>query len=249
MLPLAPGLDSIGVLARGVADVVAADAALRGVAATAVAARRFRAVVPDGELVEDCEPEVAAAFRSALSALERAGVEVEHRHLPVLAEAQELMDRHGTLAVAEAHRRYGHLLDHPADVDPLVLRRLRAYAPEGVETVRAARDPLRGRLAADLDGAVLVCPTVRLPAPPVAPLRADLDVMEAVNRRVLRTTMLLSYLDCPGVALPHGALDHGDLLGSVLLSLPQGEDDRLLAVAAAIEPVVCASPAKSGSTG
>ncbi|WP_291413701.1 amidase family protein [Actinophytocola sp.] len=238
MLALSPSFDCVGVFARDMAHVVAADAALRGVPARPVAAEPFRAVVPAGELVEDCAPEIAATFRSALSTLEKSGVDVERRPLPALIEAQGLMDRHGVLAVAEAVRRYGHLLDRPDGIDPLVLRRLSRYDPAGEPVLRAALGPLRRRLAGELAGAVLLCPTVRDPAPPVAPLLADLDRMESVNRRVLRTTMLLSYLGLPGVALPHGALPHAGLRGSVLLSVPDGGDDRLLAVAAAVAPLL-----------
>jgi aspartyl-tRNA(Asn)/glutamyl-tRNA(Gln) amidotransferase subunit A len=234
MLPLSPSFDCVGVFARDLATVVAADAALRGVPARAVATGPVRLVVPAGELVEDCAPEIAAAFDAALVLLELSGVDIERRVLPSLVEAQELMDRHGALAVAEAFQQYGHLLDRPDGVDPLVLRRLSRYDPGGEPVLRAAQAPLRRRLTADLAGAVLLCPTVRDPAPPVAPLLADLDLMEATNRRVLRTTMLLSYLGLPGVALPHGHLPHAGLRGSVLLSVPSGEDDRLLATATAV---------------
>lgn len=233
MLPLAPSLDTIGVFAREVAGVVWADFALRGVAAQARAVAPFRVVVPSGELEDDCDPAVLAAFRGTLSTLARSGVDVEERSLPALAAAQELLDRHGTLAVAEAYRQHGHLLADPGAVDPLVLRRLARFDAAGAAVVRAACGRLRARLTDELAGAVLVCPTVRLPAPEVAPLLADLDVMESVNARVLRSTMLLSYFGLPGVALPHGDLP-GGLRGSVLLSAPAGEDDRLLAVADAV---------------
>lgn len=242
MLALSPTFDCVGVFARDLAHVVAADAALRGVPARPVATASLRVIVPDGELVEDCAPEIAAAFGSALSTMERSGVAVERRPVPALAEAQQLMDRHGVLAVAEAVRRYGHLLEHPGEVDPLVLRRLDRYDPAGEPVLRAALGPLRRRLTGELAGAVLVCPTVRDPAPPVAPLLADLDLMESVNRRALRTTMLLSYLGMPGVALPHGALPHAGphagLRASVLLSVPDGQDDRVLAAATAVAPML-----------
>lgn len=234
MLPLSPSLDTIGVFARDVAGVVAADAWLRAVP-VARPEVRFRCVVPTGELVDDCDPDVARVFGDTLSSLEQAGVDIERRSLPSLVEAQELMDRHGTVAVAEAHRLHGHLLADPGDVDPLVLRRLARFDPAGEPVVRAAWAGLRAALVEELAGAVLLCPTVRDPAPPVAPLLADLDVREAANHRALRTTMLLSYFGLPGVALPHGTLP-GGLRGSVLLSTPAGDDDRLLAVAAAVWP-------------
>jgi aspartyl-tRNA(Asn)/glutamyl-tRNA(Gln) amidotransferase subunit A len=230
MLALAPSFDSVGFFARDLATVAAVDAVLRGAPAPG-AGGPFRVVVPAGELVEDCAPEVAAAFADTLSTVERLGVGVERRVVPVLVEAQELIDRNGALAVAEAFALHGHLIDAPDGVDPLVLRRLGRYDPVGEPVLRAAMTPLRQRLTEELGGAILLCPTVRDPAPPVAPLLADLDLMEATNRRTLRTTTLLSYLGMPGVALPHGRLGHGGLLGSALLSVPDGEDDRLLAAA------------------
>jgi aspartyl-tRNA(Asn)/glutamyl-tRNA(Gln) amidotransferase subunit A len=119
----------------------------------------------------------------------------------------------------------------------LVLRRLADFDAAGEPVVRAAQAGLRAQLVDELAGAVLLCPTVRDPAPEVAPLLADLDVMATANRRALRTTMLLSYFGLPGVALPHGSLPSG-LRGSVLLSTPSGDDDRLLAVATAIWPLL-----------
>jgi aspartyl-tRNA(Asn)/glutamyl-tRNA(Gln) amidotransferase subunit A len=233
MLPLAPSLDTIGVFTHDVADAVRADAWLRGAAVTLSSVVPFRCVVPVGELVDDCDPAVDAAFRDTLSVVEESGVDVEHRRLPALVEAQELMDRHGALNVAEAHHRYGHLLTDPGDVDPLVLRRLARFDAAGEPLVRGARDRLRAQLADELAGAVLLCPTVRDPAPPVAPLLADLDLMESANRRALRTTLLLSYFGLPGVALPHGTLP-GGLRGSLLISTPAGDDDRLLTAATAL---------------
>ena len=160
-------------------------------------------------------------------------MDIEHRPLPALVEAQDLMDRHGTLAVAEAYRQHGHFLDDPHDVDPLILTRLADFDAAGEPVVRGAQAGLRTRLTEELDGAFLLCPTVRDLAPPVAPLLADLAVMAAANRRALRTTMLLSYFGLPGVALPHGTLPDG-LRGSVLLSTTPGDDDRLLAAAAEV---------------
>jgi aspartyl-tRNA(Asn)/glutamyl-tRNA(Gln) amidotransferase subunit A len=236
MLPLAPSFDTIGVFSRDVAGAVQADAWLRG-RTVALAEVEFRCVVPTGDLVDDCEPSVRDAFEETVSTLCRAGVVVERRPLSSLDEAQKVMDLHGTLAVAEAYERHGHHLTKPGAIDPLVLRRLGDFDGSGAPVVRAAQAGLRARFVDELAGAVLLCPTVRDPAPPVAPLLADLDLMAAANRRALRTTMLLSYFGLPGVALPHGTLP-GGLRGSGLLSTPPGEDDRLLAVATAVWPIL-----------
>jgi len=230
MLYLAPSFDTIGVFTTTVADAVRADGWLRGTP-TSLPDTEVRFVVPTGELLDDCDPAVLTAFHDAVSTLDK----VEHRRLSALDDAQRLIDEHGALAVAEAYEQHGHVLAEPNDVDPLVLRRLRDVNMAGAPVVRTARAAFTARLTEELDGAILLCPTVRDPAPPVAPLLADLDVMAAANRRVLRTTMLLSYFGLPGVALPHGTLP-GGLRGSVLLSTPAGEDERLLAAATAVWP-------------
>lgn len=233
MLPLAPSLDTIGVFTHDVAAAVQADAWLRGTQPT-LPTTRFRFVVPTGEILDDCDPNIRETFENTLSRLDQP---VERRPLPALVEAQYLMDSHGSLAVAEAYRRHGHFLTEPNDVDPLILRRLADFNGAGEPVVRQARARLKAQLVEELDGAVLLCPTVRDPAPPVAPLLADLDVMATANRRALRTTTLLSYFGLPGVALPHGTLPDG-LRGSILLSTPPGDDDRLLAVATEIWPLL-----------
>ena len=72
MIPLAPTLDSVGVLARQVADVLAIDTVLSGTShVDASAAGPPHVVVPTGELFEDCAPTVAAAFTEAAEEVAR----------------------------------------------------------------------------------------------------------------------------------------------------------------------------------
>jgi aspartyl-tRNA(Asn)/glutamyl-tRNA(Gln) amidotransferase subunit A len=75
---------------------------------------------------------------------------------------------------------------------------------------------------------------VRHTAPEIEPLERDDALFLEVNRRTLRSTMLGSYLDMPGISLPIGPGDGGLPVG-LLLSAPCGQDDRVLAAAAAVE--------------
>lgn len=236
MIPLAPTLDSVGVLARQVADVLAIDTVLSGTShVDASAAGSPHVVVPTGELVEDCAPTVAAAFTEAVRCLTAAGFSVRKRRLASLERAQRLMDDHGTLVVAEAYERYGHLLTEPParGVDPAVLRRLATSEPGGASKTILRRElpALREQVRSELDGALLGFPTVRDPAPVLTPLLADEHSYDAANRRVLRNTMLTSYLGMPGVSLPFGH-------GNVLLSAPAGADTEVLAAAREVEAVL-----------
>ncbi|HYH30317.1 MAG TPA: amidase family protein [Pseudonocardia sp.] len=237
MLALSATLDSVGIIATSVRDVLATDALLT---ATAPAPRPHpppRLVVPEGELVEDCTPDVRREFARSVSLLSEHGVRVETRRVPVLEMAQDLMDRHGTIVEADAHHRYGHLLDtpRPGDVDPGVLRRLRA-ARRDVQPVRRARATLRRRLATELGGALLACPAVRHVPPALAPLLADDALYDRTNRRTLRTTMLLSYLGMPGVTLPVGSRPGRDV--GLLISAPAGRDPDLLRSAGIVEQLL-----------
>jgi len=151
--PLAPTLDSVGPLATSVADAIALDALLRGVAPpAAVAGARddaagagaardlreasgdeigidrggapLRLVVPDGELVDDVEPAVASAFAAALDALAAAGAAIERRPLAALQAVPALFREHGSLVMHEAWRVHRELLDGP-DAERLDPRVLR----------------------------------------------------------------------------------------------------------------------------
>ncbi|MFB9902839.1 amidase family protein [Allokutzneria oryzae] len=224
MHPLSPQLDSVGVLARSMDVITAVDAVLR--TRPVAPATRRRLVVPIGELTEDCAPEICEEFEAVVKTLEQQGFPVVRRRVRALEDTQLLLDEHGPLVLADAYRAHGHLRDSP-HIDPLVARRLSRYEPNSEDPVRQALPELKRRVQSELDGEVLLFPTVRDPAPTVESVTRDLDVAEAVNRRVLRSTMLTSHLDMPGVSL-----------GTVLLSATTHHDDLLLATATEVERCV-----------
>jgi aspartyl-tRNA(Asn)/glutamyl-tRNA(Gln) amidotransferase subunit A len=236
VLALAPSLDSVGPLATSVADLAALDAALRGAPVEPLrAAAAPRLVVPD-ELAE-AEPDVAAAFAGAVAALQDAGAVVERRPLGVLGAVRRAFDEHGSLVAHEAWRVHRALLESPdaERLDRRVLRRLRdgrALPPAGRDALLRERPALQARLAAELDGALALWPTVAHVAPELAPLERDDEHFSRTNLRSLASTMPGSYLDMPGVALPVGS---GLPPASLLVSGPPGADARVLAAALAVE--------------
>ena len=239
VLALSPTLDSVGPLARSVADAVALDAALRGRAPAVGGGAPLQGavlVVASGELVDEAQPGVAARFEEALGALERAGAVVPRRPVGALQEAGRLLDEHGTIVAAEAAAVHADLLAGPdaERIDRRVLRRLRGGQAMTADMLFARRAALQAQLAEELDGAYLAMPTVRHTAPELAPLERDDELFAEVNMRTLRGTMLASYLDMPGVALPIGLAEDG-LPASLLLSAPSGGDDALLELALGAE--------------
>jgi len=252
VLPLAPSLDSVGPLATTVADLIALDAALRGVPAADVPAAGvggLRVLVAEGEPVDEVDPGVAAAFAAAVEALAAAGAHVERRPVAALAEAAALLRTHGLLVAHEAWRTHAALLDSPdaARLDRRVLRRLRdgrALPPGGRTALLEARPRVQAAFERELGGALLLTPASPHVAPYVDALEADDDVFLAANARTLRITMPTSFLDAPGVALPIGPAEAG-LRASLLVSGPAGADDRVLAAALAAEAALrAAAPAR-----
>jgi aspartyl-tRNA(Asn)/glutamyl-tRNA(Gln) amidotransferase subunit A len=226
---LSPTLDSVGLLARSVEDVRLLDRLLVGRDARVPAVRR--AVVPSGEWLDDCTPAVRSSFESAVELLRSGGVDVTVGHVESMTLAQELLDDHGTIVGADAYETYGALLSTSADIEPATARRLarNADVPQAVRPVRSAMGPLRARFAAELAGAVLLCPTVRHEPPRIDDLLDSDEVYDACNASTLRTTMVLSYLGACGVTLPMP----GPM--GVLVSAPDGADDVVLAAAAEME--------------
>ena len=233
---LSPALDSIGLLTPTAADLAFAAAALDPGTGSSCpqAAGPVRLVVPEDEVVTDAAPEVAAWFGDAVEEIAGLdGILIERRRLPVLAEAQELMDRYGTLVAAEAFAGYGRLLDgsSAASLDPAVARRLRSASGvvPTVGPVRSRMCELREQVAVELAGGLLLCPTVRHAPPAVSVVTASADAFDRWNARILRTTMLLSYLGMPGVSVPRG---DGRRRGfGLLVSAPAGHDPTVIRAA------------------
>jgi aspartyl-tRNA(Asn)/glutamyl-tRNA(Gln) amidotransferase subunit A len=243
VFPLSSTLDTVGPIARTVEDCILLDAALRGAAPSVrradIAALRF--VVPDAFFVEECDVAVTAAFEDAVRRLEAAGASVETANVPELAEAARIMTVHGTIAAVEAYKYHYDRVESPevAEIDGRVVARiLRGKSMTALDliTIIDARRDLAASLKARLGGALLLGPTVPHVAPEIAPLDADPAVFNTVNLKTLRNTMVGNFLNTPGVAMPMAS--NSPLPVSLLVSANGGEDERVLAAAAAIERVV-----------
>ncbi|WP_394831041.1 amidase [Pendulispora rubella] len=243
VFPLSRTLDSLGPLARSVEDCIALDAIFSGrtapdLASVDLAQQRF--VVDEGVLHDArVEPAVRANLEAAVSDLRAHGVRVEARRVEALHEVLGLIERIGWLAAPEALVVHEALMASPdaERLDPRVRKRLelaRNFPASDYVKLLWARERLVERVRHDLDGAVVVLPTVAHVAPELAPLERDMDLFFKANFATLRLTMVGSFLDMPGVALPTG-LDAAGLPTSFLLSVPSGDDERILSTALAVE--------------
>ncbi|MFG1343370.1 amidase family protein [Xanthobacter autotrophicus DSM 431] len=242
--PLAPSLDTIGLLAHHVEDIAVVDGVLARTAAapaTNLAGARF--IIPQGLVTQDLAPDVEIAFARALTRLRNLGIPVAFRPVAALDAAHAAMMAHGPLVGAEAARVHADLLKAPerlARIDPNVRARLELAARMPEDAYRAllsTRARLCDDLVADIGDAMLLFPTVPHLAPELAPLITDPALFARVNLRTLRNTMLGSFLRMPGLALP---LERGPgaLPASLLLSCAEGGDARLLAIGCALAEVL-----------
>jgi len=251
VVPLAWSFDTVGPMARSVADA----ALLLGVLAgpdprDPLTARRpaFAEHVPDppasfrigrlrGPLFEGgLDDAVGAALEQASDLLSRAGGRVE----PVRVEAAEAGQiAQTTILFAEAsayHRRVypGRLSEYGPDVRELLAAGATIPATAYVEAqrVQAVVVAQVGRLLTEVDA--LLCAGV----PVAAPRIADVDPARGPGWRrarapLSRLTRLFNLTGLPVVSLPVGARD-GLPMGIQLAAAP-GEEARLLAIARALE--------------
>ena len=247
VLPLSTTLDSVGVIARSVADCATVfDVVREAPRATrnALPPHRLRlGVVEETYVRADAEPAVEKAFAEALARLAAAGMSVEPIAIPELAAIPAMM-KHGTLPGAEAYAWHEPWLAarREGDYDPRVVSRIKAGGAMSaaayirlLEQRRWLIDAVASR-AAGLDA--LLWPTVPFIAPTIASLEADDAAYQAANLLALRNSTVVNLIDGCAVSLPCPTV--GAPVGLTVAAL-RGRDDHLLSVAATIESILGAA--------
>ena len=251
MVPAARRLDSVGLLARSVADLTVLLQVLAGYDADDARSRRRRVAfaLPDWEpgklrcgLLPDLaavgvQPEVIAVFEAALAKLPR---ELGERRTVDFDDWPLARTRRAGLLLMEAEM-LGTFADDLADTEHPVserFRRMLDYAARKSAAEYAIADRVLDaatlkmrRLFAQVD--VLVLPTTPQGAfpldGPVPDSQADL-------------TSFASLAGCPAVSIPMGTLPDGMPIGLQLVGA-RGSDLRLLELAAVCEATLDADPA------
>ncbi|GAB3629351.1 amidase [Pandoraea terrae] len=247
-LPLSTSLDSVGPIARTVDCCARVDAILAGlpVDETAVAASRPLRGLHFGILtnyvLDGAEPAALAAYERALQALARAGATLTEFQFAPFDDLPAL-NRFG-FAPIEAYAWHRKLLAGKAgDYDPRVLVRIRKGEPA---TAADYIDLLAGRAALIAQANpvwnafdAVLCPTVPLTPPRVAPLEADDAAFTATNALVLRNPTAINMIDGCALSVPcHAA---GDAPVGLMLSACNGSDASLLSVGRATEAALRAA--------
>ncbi len=241
VVPLSTALDTVGPLCRTVEDCALLYAALAGRAAEApapAALKGARFLVPETSVLDGCEPEVAAAFETALAALVDSGARITRAPVPEIAEALGVGARISGIVNTEGWRIWGELIEaNPGVMYDRIEKRFRSGRGVDPEKDREALAELarlsqavQARMAAE--GPMLM-PTVPILPPPVDRLLAEEDFYLERNMMSLRNTRLGNILTLSALTVPTAA----PMVGLMIVAGPDAEA-RLLALGRAIEPVV-----------
>jgi aspartyl-tRNA(Asn)/glutamyl-tRNA(Gln) amidotransferase subunit A len=238
--PLSYTLDSIGPLARTVAQCAIADAVM--------AAEEFRDVelapladlrlgLPQGLLLRDLDETVSARFSTATAALGKAGARLSDEPLALLEAMTAAVSKARNLAVIEGYAIHGvNLADRAKEYDPFVRSRLeRGRNVSAADYITLARE--RARLVGAMDTRLesvdaLVLPTTAIVAPMMSEV-ATLEGAGAKQGQVVRNTSWVNFFDLCAISVPLPR--EGSLPVGLMLVGRNGQDHRLFRIAAAVE--------------
>jgi aspartyl-tRNA(Asn)/glutamyl-tRNA(Gln) amidotransferase subunit A len=242
--PLSYTLDSIGPLARTVADCARADAVMANDApwtVEPVPLVGLRLGVAQGLPLQQLDLTVSARFNAATETLDGAGVTLTDEAVPLWDDVARVQAKASFSSIEAFHIHRPWLPARAADYDPVVLTRINLgrdiTATEYIEMMRQRATLVRAMDArlANLDA--IIMPTT----PTVAPTMAEVSTLETFlpkNFLNLRNTSLINFFDLCAISLPLPR--QGDLPVGLMVVARNGEDRKLFRIAAAIERLFAA---------
>ncbi|MBZ9851465.1 amidase [Mesorhizobium sp. CA14] len=242
--PLSMTLDSVGPLARSVADCAVADAIMareEPAALQPVSLAGLRIGIPRGILFGETQAEVAAAFETCIDRIGLAGARAADLSIDDLIAEMRAATRRGTIASMEGAEVHADWLTSGASVpvDPHVTGPLtRALAVPASAYIRTIRR--RGELAATMAERLeavdaLALPTVPMVAPSIAAMTGDEALRDRTEGLLLRNTQIANQLDLCAISLP---MPGTKLPAGLMLVGKHGDDRRLLRIAATVEALL-----------
>jgi aspartyl-tRNA(Asn)/glutamyl-tRNA(Gln) amidotransferase subunit A len=240
--PLSYTLDSIGPMARTVADCALADAVMAGEEVSHLVPADLaglRLGIAQGLPLGDLDATVSARFDAALARLGKAGVRLSEETLPLFDDLRQANAK-GGFAPPEAYSIHRERLASRGDeVDENVRTRIERGAEMTASdyvVLMQARDRLvramDARLA-DLDA--LIMPTTPIVAPRISEV-ATPDTFRPKNFLLLRNTAIVNFFDLCAISVPLAR--NGGLPVGLMLVGRNAHDWRLFRIAAAVEQIL-----------
>ncbi len=240
--PLSTTLDTFGPLAADLKSCIGAAEILNGrdmVVPQPTPINTLKFFIPTNVVFENTEDAVVQNFESCVRALEMAGAKVTRGVCNEFEEIGALATNHGYLVGPEALDLHWDLIhsERAVQMDPRVLERIISaghMSARDLIVIQRERARLIKKNSHVLGDQIVLFPTTPITAPELKPLEQDDDLYIVTNRLMLRNTALGNFLDWCGVALPNG-IDKNQMPTSILMSMPGGRENDLLAAALAVE--------------
>lgn len=241
-LPLAATFDTVGPLARNVADANALLSLLTGDKPADLSGASLAGLtlwLPGGIGWSSLDAGIANAVDAALRKLIHKGARIVEHPIPELDAIDALLNTSASRLVAEAYANWAETIrSHEGEIYPPVVERVMAGKGIAAHDLLKA-DEERHRLTqsyldrtAGIDA--IVMPTVAISPPPISKLvKGGPDYFKA-NALALRNTRLANQIGLCALTLPVGFDAHGIPVGMMLQAHPDTEE-KLLRMGAAIE--------------
>ena len=237
--PLSFTLDSIGPMAKSVAECALADAVMAGEAAPTLAPvslSGLRFGIWQGMPFDGVDATVSAAWSAAVARLGQAGVRFSDEKISLVEDMMQVNAK-GGFAPTEAYAIHRERLKRDgAGVDPFIRVRIeRGGTVPSYDYIDMAQ--LRRRLVQAMDARMteldaLVLPTTPIMAPKIAEV-AESEGFGRKNAMLLRNTNPVNFFDLCAISLPLPR-QNGLSTGFMLVGR-NGQDRRLFDIAAAVE--------------
>lgn len=242
--PLSATLDSIGPLARTVAECAAADAVMSGedvAALLPLPLDGLRIGIARGVLFDDTQEEVATTFDWCLRKMELSGARLPELSIDDLLAELRAATKRASIAAMEGAEIHADWLatGAPTPVDPRVSGPLsRAAAIPATIYIRAMRR--RAALAAAMDERlagvdVLALPTTPVTAPTIVSMTGDEALCNRIEGLLLRNTQVANQFDLSAISLPMPGKARP---AGLMLVARNGHDHDLLRIAAGVEALL-----------
>jgi aspartyl-tRNA(Asn)/glutamyl-tRNA(Gln) amidotransferase subunit A len=247
VIPLSASLDHVGPLTASVEDAAIVLQAIAGydpaditsvnvpvadyVSGLKESVKSVRAGVPREYFFDDLDKEVAVAVEEALRVIRGLVSEIKDVRLDVPTDR--------TLQAAESWAVHKENVERSPELyQAETLRRLRTgekiSAAEYMQRRRELEEARRAITAVFSDVDVLITPTMPMPAPASAELKANPEQLRPAELRLLRNTRPFNVWGLPAISVPCGFTKGGLPIG-LQIAGPHWREDLVLRVARAYE--------------